>query len=68
MYSLPFLKPNREYEVDPLRKIFLDQESSIITKKNTLEDLVHRISNRRKKGQKTKKTVIDLITLDQYIS
>jgi hypothetical protein len=55
-----------EYEVDPLRKFFL--ESFIIAKKNTLEDLVHRISNRRKEGQKTKKTVIGLITLDQYIS
>ncbi len=58
MYSLPFLKPNREYEVNPLRKIFLDQKSSIITKKNTLEDLVHRISNRRKKGRKQRKQLL----------
>jgi hypothetical protein len=37
-------------------------------KEEDYEDLVHRISELRKEGQKTKKTFTDEITLDQTIS
>jgi hypothetical protein len=47
-----------EDEVCPPSKIFFDQESSIIAKKKkTIEDSVHRISELRKEGQKTKKNI-----------
>jgi hypothetical protein len=58
-----------EDEVGPPSKIFLERECFTIAKeKKTIEAFVHRISELRKEGQKTKKKFMDQITLDQSIS